>query len=188
MIQLMVWGLILYAAWCFIKMFFSVPSQESSYLSYKADAEKGNANAQYRLGLFYETGYGVDKNSNEAINWYRKAAEQGHKEAKAELKKLEKIAQSSKETNPGDAQTQYELGLRYAKGKEIVKDEAEAVKWYLKAAEQGHAKAQNNLGLCYKEGTGVQKDDEEAAKWFSKAAAQGDADGQYNLGLCYIKE
>jgi len=42
-------------------------------------AEKGNAQAQWLLGLMYESGAGVPENRAEAINWYRKAAEQKNK-------------------------------------------------------------------------------------------------------------
>ena len=47
----------------------------------------------------------------------------------------------------GEAQAQYAIGLRYASGRGVPQDDAEAVTWYRKAAEQGHADAQNNLGL-----------------------------------------
>ena len=50
---------------------------------------------------------------------------------------------------PADAETQFLLGVAYANGVGVAKDEAEAVKWYRKAAEQNHAQAQYNLGVCY---------------------------------------
>jgi TPR repeat protein len=67
----------------------------------------------------------------------------------------------------------------------VGKNEAEAVKWYRKAAEQGDAGAQLNLGVCYENGTGVAKDEAEAIKWYRLAAEQGCAGAQYNLGLYY---
>jgi len=36
----------------------------------------------------YHCGYGVDKNHSTAVEWYRKAAEQGHTEAKERLQYL----------------------------------------------------------------------------------------------------
>jgi len=45
-------------------------------------------------------------------------------------------------------------------------DDAEAVKWYRKAAEQGHAEAQYKLGLSYRYGVGVPEDAAESARWF----------------------
>ena len=61
------------------------------------------------------------------------------------------------------------------------KDDADAEKWYRKAAERGGAEAQNNLGLIYVLGRGVPKDDAEAMKWFGRAAAQGYSPAQTNL-------
>ncbi len=87
--------------------------------------EQNNADAQYKLGIRYYTGDGVEKNHSEAVKWYKKAAEQGHAEA------------------------QYNLGVCYEKGEGVDKNLAEATKWYRKVAEQGDANAQRNLGLYY---------------------------------------
>jgi TPR repeat protein len=103
--------------------------------------------------------YGAVESNTEATSWYRKAADQG------------------------DAHGQNNLGLMYAKGRGVAKDEAEAVSWYRKAADQGNADGQNNLGRMYEWGRGVAKDEAEAVSWYRKAAEQGDADGQNNLGF-----
>ncbi len=52
-----------------------------------------------------------------------------------------------------------------------MQDDAQALAWYRKAAEQGNAKAQHNLGLMYGTGNGVPKDYVEAHKWYNLAAA-----------------
>ena len=44
-------------------------------------AEKGNAEAQFNLGLCYENGEGIQKDLQAAVNWYRQAAEKGNAEA-----------------------------------------------------------------------------------------------------------
>ncbi len=54
------------------------------------------------------------------------------------------------------------------------KNSAEAIKWYLKAANQGNAIAQYTLGYHYYFGDGVLIDYAEAVKWNALAAAQGD--------------
>ena len=97
----------------------------------------------------------------QAVDFFRKAAEQGHTDA------------------------QFFLGLCYEVGRGVTKDYNEAIKWYRKAAEQGNTIAQCNLGVCYENGHGVIQDYKEAAKWYRKAAEQGDADAQYILGECY---
>ena len=44
----------------------------------RAGAEKGEAWAQYNLGVLYDKGYGVPEDDATAVTWYRKAAEQGY--------------------------------------------------------------------------------------------------------------
>lgn len=56
--------------------------------------------------------------------------------------------------------------------------EEEAVKWYLKAAQQGDADAQCCLGDCYQYGDGVEENEEEAIKWYRLAAEQGNEDAR----------
>jgi TPR repeat protein len=96
------------------------------------------------------------------------------------------LAEIRARADKGDAKAQYELGRAFFSGTlGVAKDEAEAVKWFRKAAEQNVADAQFSLGVCYANGRGVTKDDAEAVKWFRKAAEQNLADAQYNLGVCY---
>jgi len=87
----------------------------------------------------------------------------------------------------GDAKAQCELGVIYEKGNStgVTRDNAEAVKWYRKAAEQGYSHAQNNLGIMYAQGKGVPKDYAVAMAWFEKAAKQNYAGAQNSLGLMY---
>ena len=85
----------------------------------------------------------------------------------------------------GLAKSEVELGRRYDEGKDVAKDQVEAVKWYRKAAEHDYAEAQYNLGVCYSKGEGVAKDQVEAVKWVRKAAEQNFAAAQSKLGGCY---
>lgn len=75
----------------------------------------------------------------------------------------------------------------YAEGVGVPKDDAEAEKWYRKAAEQGFPEAQYNLGVMYEKGAGVRKNAKEAVKWFRKAAEQGLAVAQLSLGIIYTR-
>ena len=104
----------------------------------------------------YAAGRGVPKDGTKAIEWYRKAADQGIA-----------IAQSN-------------LGSMYDTGDGIPEDDAKAAEWYRKAAEQGDADAQNSLGAMYANGTGVPKDYVEAYAWFGIAAAQGNPKAKGN--------
>jgi TPR repeat protein len=57
----------------------------------------------------------------------------------------------------GDAAAQFRLGSMYHHGKGVPQDDAEAVKWYHKAAVQGNTDAQNNLDQMKAEGIKVDK-------------------------------
>ena len=84
-------------------------------------AERGDADAQFTLGLLYSEGWGVSRDDAAAVGWFRRAAEQGHADA------------------------QYLLGGSYALGQGVAQDDAEAARWLRRAAEQGNAEAQTEL-------------------------------------------
>jgi len=44
----------------------------------KTLAENGHAEAQCELGQFYQYGFGVERDEDKAIEWFSKAADQGH--------------------------------------------------------------------------------------------------------------
>ena len=67
----------------------------------------------------------------------------------------------------------YNLGWAYANGRGVVKDDAQAVHWYQKAANKGNTLAMNNLGFQYQYGRGVAQDLSQARYWYSKAAEKG---------------
>ena len=45
---------------------------------YRMAAEQGYADAQFNLGIAYDNGINVAKDTKEAVRWYRMAAEQGY--------------------------------------------------------------------------------------------------------------
>ena len=73
----------------------------------------------------------------------------------------------------GMAAAQYDLALMYGNGEGVPENDAEAVKWYRKAADQGNADAQYNLGLMYVTGKGVPENNIRAYVWWSMAKTQG---------------
>jgi TPR repeat protein len=87
----------------------------------------------------------------------------------------------------GDSDAQVELGVIYLTADGVPKDDAEAVKWLRKAAEQDSALGERYLAEMYFKGRGVAADNEEAAKWLRLAAEQDDAQSQYNLAVLYTQ-
>jgi TPR repeat protein len=68
----------------------------------------------------------VVKDYNEAVKQYRMAADLGYAEA------------------------QYNLGLCYIKGTSVVQDKAEALRWFVRAANQGFEPAKEVLRVLEK--------------------------------------
>ena len=60
----------------------------AAYGVYFPLAKKGHAFAQYEMALMYLHGYGVPSDAEKAKKWFRKAALQGHTDAKTELDQL----------------------------------------------------------------------------------------------------
>jgi TPR repeat protein len=87
----------------------------------------------------------------------------------------------------GDMNAQVELGVIYLTGNGVPRDDAEAVKWLRKAADQDSPLGERYLAEMYFKGRGVAADNEEAAKWLRLAANQDDAQSQYNLAVLYTK-
>jgi TPR repeat protein len=94
---------------------------ESEIEPLKAPAIKLDANIQFKFGRAYENGHGMIKDKRRAVNWYRKAAEQGHEGA------------------------QYHLAVCYEEGIGVEKNEFLAMKWFQQAAKQGNVIALNAL-------------------------------------------
>lgn len=119
-------------------------------------ANAGDAVAQVQLGdSSRAAGDAVPHNPlqsaefyNQAIAWYRKAADQGAVAGQMHLAAL------------------YRDG-----GKGFSHDMAQAAEWYRKAAEQGDVTAQASLGVLYSIGQGVPRDDAEAYFWLDLAAS-----------------
>src|ERR1700752_1038493 len=94
-------------------------------------AEGGDARAQFDIGFMHAQGWGVPKDSAQAIKWYRKAGDQGLEIA------------------------HHFLGIAYWKGDGVQRDYAEAARWFARAATQGFSQAQHMLGLMTIHGQGV---------------------------------
>jgi hypothetical protein len=84
-----------------------------------------------------------------------------------------------------DPRVQGIVGYRYSVGVGVPKNDAEAVKWFRKAADAGDVRAQSNLGKLYETGRGLPKNEEEALQWYRKAAKQDYARAQYDVGWMY---
>ena len=86
----------------------------------------------------------------------------------------------------GDPRAQYILGLMSLEGKGGPRDEAAALGWLRKSADQGNISAMFDLALMYDQGEGIAEDNTEAVRWYRLAAERGNANSQFNLGQHYM--
>ena len=160
-------------------------------------ANNGDVFAQDTVGDMYDHGRGVEQSYEKAVEWYRKAAEQGYANTQCRLgsmyhdgRGVEQSYKTAVEWYRKSAEQEYaaaqcNLGLKYKYGQGVEQSYEKAVEWYRKAAEQGYANAQCNLGVMYEYGQGVEQSYEKAVEWYQKAAEQGYANAQCNLGVMY---
>ncbi len=147
----------------------------SSLTWYDMAAEHGDAQAQYNAGSMYLAGYGANRDGARAIELFEKAAAQGHPGAT-------KLLPVYKKAVNGDAVSQYSLGRIYQDGREIQKDEHNALEWFKKSAEQGFGEAQYSLGMMYRHCCGeIKQNYESAIAWLEIAAAGGHASAKTEL-------
>lgn len=140
-------------------------------------AQAGDEEAQFHLGLTYESGDGVERFPPSAAYWFTKAAMQGNAEA------------------------QQCLGSIYRRGDGVRRDAYKALFWYRKAAEQGSVTAQVALNeICVYTRQGLLRWDCAQASNLMEARARhemleqlvwraesGDAEAQLVLGtLCFL--
>lgn len=130
--------------------------------SLQAQADAGDAEAQYELAARYRDGDGVGVSYGESASWFQRAAEQGNVPA------------------------QVNLGIYYRQGVGVAKDIDLAKVWFHAAARAGHPEAQNFLGQVYAGEEQDRPDYFQAARWFREAAEQGVLDAQYNLASLYM--
>lgn len=128
-------------------------------MAYRERAEAGDAEAQYRLGLSYQTRDSVGR----ARRWLQRAADGGH----------------------GDAAL--ELGLMHLEGRGVAASPRDAVAWFQKGAEASSTAAMCRLAsLCFT-GFGTAVDEPEAKRWLLASARAGHPAALRQLGFVYAR-
>jgi len=122
-------------------------------------AQKGNADAMFEVGKYYQTGEYTDQNWQECIYWYEKAIDANNtramlnlgrilltgadSEVKADIPRgIQLIEQAA---NAGEAEAQFQLGQIFEQGKVLGHDLPSAVRWYRAAELQKYPKAREAL-------------------------------------------
>ena len=140
---------------------FSMPANAGDADSFKAMvtlANKGDAEAQYHVGMMHNNGIGTPKDPRQALEWFQKS------------------------TASDDPLGAYKLGCYYAGQFGVVTPDAnEALKYKLISAKAGYALAQHDVANLYDR----QGNPEEALKWWKMAGDQGYPMALYSLSMSY---
>ena len=120
-------------------------------------AQKGNAEAQFKVGEMYESGRGVEKNMIEAKRWINKAAAQGNQAAGYKLLYYDlqkngvtkdnktKLGDLQDAARDGDGYAQYYVGLMHSRGVGLKKSSNSALDWLGKASLVGVTAAEAEI-------------------------------------------
>ncbi len=145
-------------------LMFSMPASANDADTFKAMvalANKGDAEAQYHVGMMHNNGIGTQKDPRQAFEWFQKSAASN------------------------DPLGAYKLGCYYAGqfAGVVPPDANEALKYKLVAAKAGYALAQHDVAILYAR----QENSEEAVKWWKTAGDQGFPDALYSLSGSYFQ-
>ncbi|NMA45083.1 MAG: sel1 repeat family protein [Lentisphaerae bacterium] len=167
-----------------------------------------DAEAQFRLALLYQAGWGRQKDKTRAIACLRAAAEAGHADAAYEMGVIcwagDELPQSDSEAekwfrlaaewgSPLVLQYLYSLGVRYMMGHEVEKDQPRSRRWFDLAAQLGHPQAAEIMAMHnYPDGQLTAEEQERQRYWQKRLlheeeerAQNGDAEAQLLLALRY---
>lgn len=164
-------------------------------------AERGDAWAQYQMGVIY--GEGIDNVSvdfEKSVYWFSKAYKSGDVRAAFQIGNTYKNTEFASEDyqivvywwrkagEKGYYDAQRDLADAYLNGEGVSLDYVEAIYWLEKLAEE-HCdyRAYEELGDMYYEGTGVLRDFTEAANWYLKAAERVQVSAMMKLADMYVE-
>lgn len=147
-------------------------------------AEAGNAEGIRLLGFMYQRGLGVEKDEHRARQLWQDATAKGDGYAAYNLAAMELDAEPKTITHAecirlltiaaesGIVEAAASLGDRLSAED---RDE-EALRWYVRAAEQGHGGAANAAADWYRDGFGTEPDNVQALRWLLTLTANMNLD------------
>lgn len=144
----------------------------------------GSAIAAYEMGVLSEPDDGRCGSCDDAIKWYRCAADRGDSDAQFNLALILREQGGHKDiavvvklldgaAKAGNGRAIYELGLCYDKGSGVVRSPEKASVLYKRAAKKGVAQAQVNYGVLIHNSASGNADYRRALRWYTWAALQG---------------
>lgn len=174
---------------------------EGAAAAAKVAADRGDAEAQFRYGVFLINGEGVEKAPGSAGEYWRRSAAQGYVEAVNRLGICALYGICGEEKNPvkaagyfqsaadaGLPDAMFNLCMLYDSGTGVSKDDRKAYDYMLQAAELNFPMACVMMGMRMAfEKASSEETRQKGAEYLTKAAEAGNQEGQYLLGVCCEK-
>ena len=148
------------------KELVSKKEYEKAMEHFKKAADSGDITSIFAIGYMYYNGYGVSKDYNEAIKWYKKSYEK-NKDNKGAISMIAKM---------------------YYKGEGVTKDIAEALKWYKKNLEidENDTECMLIIAEIYcTTGEDKVRSVSEGIEWYKKATNKGNEEALLELANVY---
>ena len=158
---------------------------------------KDTASRLYSIGELFYDGKETEQSYEEAIKWWRLAADANSGYAKYMLGDCYKNGQGVERSYEESVKwykmaidnnfiyAYVSLGKLYETGQGIEKSYKKAVELYNIAAKHNYKKAMRCLGDCYRYGLGVKRSYSNAVKWYKMAIEQHDQEAEIQLKAIY---
>lgn len=176
-----------------------VAGEEEQRQKLLAQAEKGDAEAQFRLAEYYTQPSSFTRDTDAAERWYRKAADAGYEPAQLALARgLQQGSFSSR--GPQEAATYYRKAAEQGgteslgaygqflllRARDASADPDDAIPYLKRAAQRGHTESQYLLGHEMINPYGKLTNYSEGLRLLEQAAGQGHGMARYTLACTYL--
>lgn len=147
---------------------------------FRKAAQQGYAKAYFNLGAAYYNGQGVAANDIDSCVWFNLAADAGDPRGQDAVERARQ-----EQSHLRRLECEVTTGTAYVTGEANKPDYAQAMQWYLKAANAGDGIACEKIAYLYDRGLGVTQDKTESLKWLKRSADIGYAPAMYEIGRAY---
>ena len=164
------------------------PSQAAMW--FMQAAEMDHPDAEYKLGVLFFEGEGVEQNYSQSLTWFTKASESEHRGAQAYLAWMSSLGIGTPLDNAASLDwflksLQPSVSAQSSVKKPVIVPES--FEWYEIAARKGDPKAQTIVALKYLKGEGVRANDRQGFLWMERAAKLKHPPAQYHLAMLYLE-
>ena len=148
---------------------------EEAIKLYKKAGKLGCNESYFNLWQIYRKGEKVEKNTDKAVTYLKKAAGLTHNRVS--------VLQLNMDGTGGLSDALFDLGILYSKGKYVEQNLKKALWCFKKAADMGHKEAIHKTGRLYLVNF---KEVQKAIPYLKKSDELGYSDAQYSLGAIYM--